>query len=133
VPNYGQKTGKRMFFQPGFFEYGTNPMFSNATRKYDIYFHYPWSEQDSVEIEYPKTFDLDSADSPSPINDPQQIGLLNISIRADRNNSLMFYDRKFHFGGGGKILFQPVNYQPLKNLFDAFHKADAHTITLKQK
>jgi hypothetical protein len=133
VPNYAQKTGKRMFFQPGFFEYGTNPLFSTATRKYDIYFHYPWSEQDSIEIEYPKNFDLDSAESPGALGDPQKIGVLDISIRADRENAFMLYERKFHFGGNGKILFQPNSYAPLKNLFEAFHKADTHTITLRQK
>ncbi len=57
VPNYAQKTGKRLFLQPGFFEYGTNPMFATATRKYDIYFHYPWSEVDKIEIELPKGFE----------------------------------------------------------------------------
>jgi hypothetical protein len=133
VPNYAQKTGKRMFFQPGFFEYGTNPVFSTATRKYSIYFHYPWSEQDNIQIEYPKTFNLDSADSPGELGDPQRIGLLNIDIKADVNNAMLFYDRKFHFGGNGKILFQPATYEPLKGLFDAFHKADTHTITLRQK
>src|SRR4029078_12300917 len=30
VPNYAQKTGKRLFLQPGFFEYGSNPLFSSA-------------------------------------------------------------------------------------------------------
>jgi hypothetical protein len=133
VPNYAQKTGKRMFFQPGFFAYGTNPLFSTATRKYDVYFHYPWSEQDSIEIEYPKTFDLDNAESPGAISDPQRIGMLNISMKADRTNAIMTYERKFHFGGNGKILFQPASYQPLKGLFDAFYQADTHTITLRQK
>jgi hypothetical protein len=32
IPNYAQKTGKRLFLQPGFFEYGAAPMFSTATR-----------------------------------------------------------------------------------------------------
>ncbi|MDQ3801725.1 MAG: DUF3857 domain-containing protein [Acidobacteriota bacterium] len=133
VPNYAQKTGKRIFLQPGFFEYGTNPLFSSATRKHDIYFHYPWSEQDAIEIRYPKTFDLDSADTPGTLGDPQRITLLDINMKADRANAVMLYERKFHFGGKGQILFQPASYQPLKGLFDAFHKADSHTITLRQK
>jgi hypothetical protein len=133
MPNYAQKTGKRLFFQPGFFEYGTSPVFASAARKYDVYFRYPWSEQDTIEIEYPKTFDLDNADSPGNISDPQKIGSLDIIIQADRNNALLIYNRKFHFGGGGNILFPAGLYQPLKNMFDTFHKADSHTITLRQK
>ncbi|HQZ81759.1 MAG TPA: hypothetical protein PLR83_00935 [Pyrinomonadaceae bacterium] len=46
VPHYSQKTGKRMFFQPGFFEYGTMATFATSARKYDIFFRYPWSEND---------------------------------------------------------------------------------------
>lgn len=65
IPNYAQKTGKRLFLQPGFFEYGGSPEFSSATRKYDVYFNYPWSETDDIEIQLPKGFTLDSADAPA--------------------------------------------------------------------
>ncbi|HSK71090.1 MAG TPA: DUF3857 and transglutaminase domain-containing protein [Pyrinomonadaceae bacterium] len=132
VPNYAQKTGKRLFLQPGFFEYGKNPLFSTATRKYDIYFHYPWAEEDSIEIELPKGFDLDNAERPVPIADPQRIGLLDIDIRIDNANNVLKYNRKFHFGGGGLYLFPVSAYQAVKGMFDAFHKSDSHTITLKQ-
>ena len=132
VPNYAQKTGKRIFLQPGFFEYGMNPMFSSAERKYDIYFHYPWSEEDSIEIELPKGFTLDNADAPGQISDPSKIGLLNISIGVDQAANVMKYERRFHFGSGGNILFAARTYQPMKALFDAFHQSDTHTITLKQ-
>ena len=46
IPGYAQRTGKRIFVQPAFFQYGVKPLFSSATRKYAIYFHYPWSEDD---------------------------------------------------------------------------------------
>ena len=132
VPNYAQKTGKRLFLQPGFFEYGENAAFSTASRKYDVYFNYPWSENDTVEIELPKGFSLDSADAPGELSDPQKIGYLQIKIGVDKAANSLMYERKFHFGGGGNILFPVGIYQPLKNMFDAFHKADTHTITLKQ-
>jgi hypothetical protein len=133
VPNYAQKTGKRLFLQPGFFEQGSNPLFSTATRKYDIYFHHPWAEEDDITIELPKGFALDNAEMPGEISDPKKIGSLNIKIGVDPAANVMKYERKFHFGGGGNILFPVAIYQPLKNLFDAFHKSDTHTITLKEK
>jgi len=133
IPNYAQRTGKRIFLQPGFFEYGEKPVFSNADRQYDIFFRYPWSEKDEIEITYPKSYDLDNADAPGQVADPSKIGLDEINIRVDKQNSLLKYERKFHFGAGPTVLFKPNVYQPLKNLFDAFHKADSHTITLKQK
>jgi hypothetical protein len=132
VPNYAQKTGKRLFLQPGFFEYGKEPEFSTATRKYNIFFGHPWSESDTIEIELPKNFTLDSADQPSEISDPRRIGMLDVRIKFDEKTNVVTYNRKFHFGDEGVTLF-PVNaYQPLKSLFDGFHKADTHTITLKQ-
>ncbi|HVE59902.1 MAG TPA: DUF3857 and transglutaminase domain-containing protein [Pyrinomonadaceae bacterium] len=133
VPNYAQKTGKRIFFQPGFFEYGETPLFAGATRKYDIYFQYPWSENDEIEIALPAGFALDSAERPAEIADSSKIGRLKIDIGVDKDQTLMKYNRQFHFGGGGNILFAANVYQPLKNLFDEFQKNDSHTITLKQK
>jgi len=132
IPSYAQKTGKRLFLQPGFFEYGNNPVFSSAARKYDIYFQYPWSESDKVEISLPKGFALDSADAPSPLADTSKISSLDVTIGYDNAGHKLVYGREFYFGGNGKILFPAKSYEPLKNLWDAFHKIDSHTITLKQ-
>ena len=132
VLNYAQKTGKRMFLQPGFFEYGSSPLFSAADRKYGIFFHHPWSENDDIEIKLPKGFDLESPDAPVPIADPDKISSLSISINVDKDG-LLKYHRSFFFGGGGHVVFSVAAYNPLKALFDTFNKADTHTITLKQK
>jgi hypothetical protein len=132
VPNYAQRTGKRLFLQPGFFEYGESPLFSGASRKYDVFFQYPWSEQDAIEIALPKDFTLDNADAPGLLTDPQKIGSLNVNIAFNKTSNSIVYKRRFHFGGGGNTLFPATAYQPLKNFFDAFNKADTHTITLKQ-
>ena len=133
VPNYAQKTGKRMFLQPGFFEFGKKPEFTTSARKYDIAFSYPWSEQDDIEIELPKGFQLDSADNPGEVADPQKISRLNISIGIEKESNTLKYNRQFYFGGGGNILFPVAAYPALKNIFDFFNKADSHTITLKQQ
>ena len=132
VPNYAQKTGKRLFLQPGFFEYGSSPAFSSATRTHDIFFPYPWSESDEIEIELPKGFALDNADSPGTVSERNKIGALDVKIALDASKNAILYKRDFHFGGNGKILFPASAYQPLKSLFDQFHKADTHTTSLKQ-
>lgn len=132
VPKYAQRTGKRMFVQPGVFEYGSSPRFSTATRKYQIFFHHPWSEEDDIEISLPKGFVLDNADAPSTIADPSKISSLDINIGLDEKNGVLVYKRNFSFGNNGYTLFPSTTYQPLKNLFDAFHKADTHIITVKQ-
>ncbi|MBK9436938.1 MAG: DUF3857 domain-containing protein [Chloracidobacterium sp.] len=133
VPNYAQKTGKRIFVQPGFFEYGVSPLFKGSSRTYDIFFSYPWSETDSVEIDYPAAYDLDNADAPGAIFDSEKIASLDIKIGVDAATHFLKYERKFFFGGGGKTLFRVESYPALKGLFDNFHKSDTHTITLKQR
>lgn len=132
VPNYAQKTGKRIFLQPGFFEYGRTATFTGDTRKYAIYFEYPWSETDDIEIELPKTLEADSVDSPGTVNEAKGIGALNIKIDLVKETNILKYKRDFYFGKG-MILFPATSYKPLKNLFDLFHKADTHTVSLKQK
>jgi hypothetical protein len=132
VPSYAQKTGKRLFLQPGFFEYGAQPTFSSTSRKYPIFFHFPWSEQDDIEIELPKGFSLDSPDAPAPVADPSRIGSLDVRISINPSTNAITYKRRFAFGGGGNTIFPVQVYTPLKALFDAFNKADTHTLTLKQ-
>ena len=133
VPNYAQKTGKRLFLQPGFFEYGANPVFSSSTRKNDLFFQFPWSEDDRVEIAFPQNYELDNADAPRTVADKAKIGMLDIKMGISKTNGALIYIRHFHFGGGDNVLFGANSYQPLKGLFDAFNTADSHTITLKQK
>lgn len=132
VPNYAQRTGRRIILQPGVFEFGTTPVFTSATRKYPIFFHHSWSEHDSIEIELPKGFEIDSGDSPSPIADSDNVGSLRIGIALNRQNGILKYDRRFHFGGGGNILFPLQAYAPLKMMFDRFNEADSHAISLRQ-
>lgn len=133
VPNFAQKTGKRMFVQPGFFESGPAALFSSGTRKYDVFFSYPWSEDDNVEIKLPKTFDLDNLEQPAPFSDPSKIGSVQVEMKFDPANHNLTYGRKFYFGRGNKLLFPARVYPALKNVFDGFHKTDSQTISLKQK
>jgi hypothetical protein len=133
VPNYAQKTGKRLFVQPGFFEYGSNPVFASATRTYSIYFPYPWSEEDSINIQFPAGYDLDNADAPAELHDTGKISGLKITIGVDKTANTLIYHRNFYFGGGKNIIFPLEAYPAIKNLFDGFYKADTHVITLKQK
>lgn len=133
VPNYAQKTGKRLFLKPGYFESGSEPLFSSATRKYSIFFHHPWSEEDDVEITLPKDFALDNADTPSRVADAGRISDLQIEIGIDQAKNILVYKRKFLFGGNGYTLFAASSYPQIKALFDAFQTANTHVITLKQR
>jgi hypothetical protein len=131
VAGYAQRTGKRLFLQPAFFEHGVNSLFTAGQRRYDIYFHYPWSEEDQVSIDLPAGFVLDNPDQPAPFG-AGQISQYKVTIGMTADNRTLVYKRKFFFGGGGNIIFPSASYPALKQLFDAIHTNDNHTITLKQ-
>ena len=130
-PGYATRTGKRLFLQPAFFQHGLRPLFATATRKYPIYFHYPWSESDQVEFELPKGYALDNADAPSPFASGD-ISAYKPSLAASGDGSLLVYKRSFFFGGAGSILYPIQSYVGVKQYFDMVHKQDSHSIALKQ-
>jgi hypothetical protein len=131
VPGYAQRTGKRLFLQPAFFERGRAPLFTTSERQSQIYFHFPWSEEDTVEIELPAGFALDNADAPQPFT-ANNISKYDVKIGVTKDGSKLVYQRNFFFGGTGALLFPLPAYPQLKTLFDELNKRDNHTITLKQ-
>ena len=131
VPGYAQRTGKRLFLQPEFFQHGIEPLFSGSQRKYPVYFNYPWSEEDQVTIELPPGFSLDNAVAPPPFSSPP-ITDYKPGIAVTKDGRTMIYRRSFFFGGGDNINFPVSTYPKLKAYFDAVHQSDNHTVTLKQ-
>lgn len=131
VPGYAQRTGKRLFLQPAFFQRGLGPLFATSSRHHAVYFNYPWSEEDEVTIDLPEGFSLDSPEAPAgfaslPISEYKP------SAAITKDGRTLIYKRNFYFGGGGTILFPVGSYAQLKTFFDTLHKQDNHTITLKQ-
>ena len=131
VPGYAQRTGKRLFLQPEFFQHGIDPLFSGSERKYPVYFDYPWSEEDAVMIEFPAGFTLDSADAPQPFS-AGAISDYKGTMGVTQDGRQLVYKRNFFFGGGDAIIFPVETYSKLKTFFDLVHQADNHTLTLKQ-
>ncbi|MFY9618672.1 MAG: DUF3857 domain-containing protein [Pyrinomonadaceae bacterium] len=134
VPGYAQRTGKRMFFQPGYFSHGAGSLFTSASRKHDVYFNYPWAEHELITIDLPEGFALDNADTPQPITPEmtKQLSEQRIKIGVTTDGRMLRYERQFFFGGGGSILFPVASYPAIRQLFDVMAKSNDHTLTLKQ-
>lgn len=132
IPNYAQKTGKRMFFQPGLFEYGTTPPFASSTRQYDIVFPYPWSEKDEIEITFPSTYAIDNGEAPGGA-DAGEISKDTFKVDIDAAASKIIYSRNFYFGNAANLVFNKSAYSALKELWDMIHKSDTATLSIKQK
>ncbi|HSO75563.1 MAG TPA: hypothetical protein VLU47_12075, partial [Blastocatellia bacterium] len=131
IPDYAQRTGKRLFLQPGFFQKGVKPLFSTSNRTHPIYFSYPWTENDTVTIQLPEGFAVDTADSPEAL-DTVDSGKYSVAIAVSKDGRTLDYKRSFLFGAHGSILFQRTAYDRLKRIFDELHERDNHTITLRQ-
>jgi len=132
VPGYAQRTGKRLFLQPSVFSHGAGALFPAATRKYDIYFHYPWSEKDHITIELPPGFALDNADAPQSITPEMTQQICADKIKIGSDGHVLVFDREFFFGGRESLLFPASTYTAIKRLFEVMSVNDDHTITLKQ-
>jgi Domain of Unknown Function with PDB structure (DUF3857) len=130
VPQYAQRTGRRLFFQPGFFEQGVPQTFSSASRKYPIYFHYPWSEVDDITIDLPQGFELENPEAPGNAK-VGEVANLEIRIATTTDSRSLHYERKFSFGGQS-ILFPQTAYNSLKQVFDTFYKLDTFAMTLRE-
>jgi hypothetical protein len=130
VPQYAQRTGRRLFFQPGFFKQGEAQEFATATRKYPIYFHYPWAEEDDITMELPEGFELESPEVPGPVRVGDAAGL-DIVVTGTPDKRTIRYQRKFSFGGTGRVLFPVTEYGNLKQIFEAFYQRDTFALTLR--
>ncbi|MDX6611735.1 MAG: hypothetical protein QOD75_921 [Blastocatellia bacterium] len=136
VPGYAQRTGKRLFLQPAFFQYGLGARFPTSGRIHPIYFHYPWSEEDEVRIQLPAGFMLDSPDAPAPFSSGT-LSSYKVQIQVTKDQRELIYRRTFFFGAGGtgleRLFYDASGYSGLKAYFDLLHKQDSHTVTLKQE
>ncbi len=131
IPGYGQRTGKRLFFQPAFFQKGIGPRFTATQRKYNVYFSYPWSEVDDVEINLPAGYDLESPEVPRPIG-AAAVANHEIEMRISSDHRVLHVRRIFFFGGDNRILFSVKEYPDVKRFFDGINEADNKMLTLKQ-
>lgn len=132
VPGYAQRTGKRLFIQPSFFEKGVAPLFQTTERHYPIYFRFAWSEEDDVRIELPAGYVLDNPEAPAPFAAGNIAGY-DVKLQATKDGRTLVLKRNFFFGGGDNVLFPVTSYGQLKKVFDALHESDNHTIALKQQ
>jgi len=128
VPGYAERTGKRLFLQPAFFQKNVGQLFPTSARQNDVYFHYPWTEEDHVTIELPRGYTLDNAESPGSLNFGQT-GSYMVKLGLAKDRPALIYQRNLVFEG---LLFPKTSYPELKKVFDLIHQQDNHAVSLKQ-
>jgi hypothetical protein len=131
VPDYAERTGERLFVQPAFFQRGQHARFPESNRRYPVYFHYPWAEEDSVAIELPAGFDPDHAEAPGGISGGSTADY-KTSLAVAATSHSMTYQRAFSFANDGTVIYPAAVYPALKKLFDSVEQMDGHVVTLKR-
>jgi len=130
MEGYGQRTGKRLLWQPAFFQYAEKPLFPAAKRQYPVYFRHPYTETDDVEWEYPDGFELESPEMPAPIR-VDTIGELRLEAGLAKGLPRLTVKRKFFWGRGHQGYFPTEQYTAVKKIWDSFHSIDSHVLTLR--
>lgn len=130
MPNYAQRTGRRLFFQPLYFQRTATPMFSASDRKYEVHLPFAWKEIDEVSIQLPEGYELDNAQAPES-GGFGEVGGYKIEMAINKSG-LLKVQREFTFGLKGLIFFRKETYPKLKNAFDEIHRRDGTMLALKQ-
>jgi transglutaminase-like putative cysteine protease len=134
APGYAQRTGSRLFVQPAIMQRGGEATFSASARQYQVYFPYAWSEEDTVTIELPDGYEVESDAGPQPdrINEGAVASYLpTIAVAPDSRR--VTYTRSLAFGGKGALMFQTTDYPVVKAFFGGVDRGDGYTVTLRRR
>jgi hypothetical protein len=130
VPGYATRTARRILLQPAFFERNLPRRFTESTRKWDVYFHYGWSEEDEVTIDLPQGWELDQPTLPQD-SSFGKIGSYRVEVQKTTDGRKLIYRRHFEFGRDQTLLLRADAYGQLKKVFDFIQEQDNYTIALK--
>ncbi|MCI0661093.1 MAG: hypothetical protein L0220_08465, partial [Acidobacteria bacterium] len=127
VPGYaGLNDEDQLLLQPAFFQKSVGRLFPAIARQNDLYFHYPWTEEDRVTIDLPRGFSIEEGDPPGSL-DFGQSGSYFVSLAMTKDQPAVIYQRSLTFKG---LRYQRTSYRILKMVFDAIHQQDNHTLIL---
>jgi|CXWL01.1.fsa_nt_gi hypothetical protein len=133
LPSYAQQTGRRLLLQPNIFERGTDPKFIKGSRQYDIFFDFPWKEEDEVNIVLPNGLRSESIDQPERIADGFSNALFESKTELSTDRKSLKYSRTFTFGIKSLLNIDSSQYGVVKRLFDSVHAADTKAILFSKE
>ncbi len=127
---WAQRTGRRLFLRPEIFQGGWKADLEEQERRHSLYFDYPKTEDNHIEIELPEGYQLDNADQPAS-SKLGEVGLYQIALSVNADGTKLTCRRRFTWGIGGAILFPASAYAQVKAAFDFVHKSDNHAVALR--
>lgn len=130
VPGYATRTGKRLFLQPGFFQFQQPARFPESKRVHPIFFNYSWQDIDEVTLNLPEGMTVEKPTAPNGFK-LGSVGDYKAKLQMTADGKKLVYSRELLFGKEGSIGFPVTAYPTLKKVFDAVHEEDGHTLTLR--
>jgi hypothetical protein len=128
MPDFAQRTGARLFLQPAIFQRGAAALFQNVDRTSEVYFEFPWLEQDEVRIDLPAGYVLETPEGLPPVT----TGSVTYEVSVTQDGGQLVFRRAHAVGHGGGILFPPAAYRAIRAVFDVVHRGDSQTIVLRR-
>lgn len=126
VSNYATITGRRLFIVPNVLNRWHRKLKSDEERKYDIELTMEYKDIDSVEIEIPKGYELESMSQPVKIE--TKFGKYLSSTKLV-DNKIIYYRMHEQYSG----TFPAKDYADLVNYYESMYKADRGKIVLVKK
>ncbi len=123
VSNYAVITGKRLFINPNVMSRSQIKLSPDENRKYEVLLNKEYSEADSVEIEIPSGYSLESL--PQTVSHTTKFGKYQNQVRVLDNK--IFYYRNYEQYSGR---FPAKDYAELVKFYEAIYKADRNKVVL---
>jgi hypothetical protein len=125
APLFAPPTERRFLLRPALLAHKDESLLTSPVRTNSVYFAYPWSEDDRIEIQIPEGF----APEQLPDNIEADIGVGSYRSSYKQEGDRIVLTRKLAVNG---IIIAPGQYQTLKSFFDRAHEGDRGVIFLKR-
>jgi len=129
APGFAQRTGTRLRVTAAALPREISPAFTATRRTRPVHFPFAWSEEDSLTIELPEGYEVESRGTVVPVAFKQDVGTLDVKIAV--SGRILTYTRTFAFGRDS-MAFPVEDYVQLKSFFDGVRAADAGGVLLRR-
>jgi hypothetical protein len=126
APNYATVSGKRLFVNPNLLNQSQTKLNSDNDRKLPIQLSYAYIDRDTVEMEIPVSYTLESI--PKSLQLKNQFGSYQIQFRVDGNKISVLRERTQETGQ-----YPPADYSKYVEFLDAIYKADHSKMVFVKK
>jgi hypothetical protein len=131
VPGYASRAGSRLLPALSFFQRGSEAIFTEASRRYPLHFRYAYTRKDSVLIELPDGFEVESAPEPRPVT-ASGFASLQPTIRVAADGRSIQYIESASICEERVLSFPVSEYSAIKTTFDLMRERAQSSVSLRR-